>query len=184
MPRSRDKAKQTRLSFSPTTSHPNDESPNGKTDRLANVRYNQPSAASVVMCPTASYPASATDEISPKCKRPAGSSSSDGPEAPTSSPHVYNDADSDDDDVVIKPRRRLRKAPSPKPTISLDSDSEESDDPIVCSPTKRRKRNIDADAPHTPRRDSDQAKLDLEEDLENLQDSGIALTFCFPRLLY
>lgn len=97
------------------------------------------------------------------------------------------DDDSDDDVIVSSPakrrtrnmvadtpqtpRRGLRRGNTPKPTIVLDDDSD--DDMIISSPAKRRRRNMVADIPHTPHRGSDQDKLDLKEDLEDLQDSGI-----------
>jgi hypothetical protein len=177
MPRSRNKQKQTRLSFAPAASHPNSESPSSKAGRLANVRYDHPSAPSVVIQRS---PAAAVNEMSPKAKKSAASPS---PESPVSSFPVKNDTESsDDDEIVTKPRRRLGRGTAPKRAISLDSDPEESDEPVGPSPAKRQRRNVDTEAPHTPRRNSDQAKLDLEEDLEDLQDSGIAPISSSPSL--
>lgn len=74
--------------------------------------------------------------------------------------------------MVIQPRRRLRRGAADATPIVVEEDSEDSDEPIRSSPIKRRKPNINSDAPETPRRNSDQERLDLEEDLEVLQDSG------------
>ncbi|KAF7170368.1 hypothetical protein CNMCM5623_002791 [Aspergillus felis] len=81
-------------------------------------------------------------------------------------------SDQSDEDMVIQPRRRLRRGTADVKPIVVEEDSEGSDEPIRSSPIKRRKRNISSDHPRTPRRQSEQEKLDLEEDLEVLQDSG------------
>lgn len=81
-------------------------------------------------------------------------------------------SDESDEDLVIQPRRRLRRGAADARPIVVEEGSEDSDEPIRSSPMKRRKRNINSDPPKTPRRNSDQERLDLEEDLEALQDSG------------
>lgn len=81
-------------------------------------------------------------------------------------------SDQSDEDMVIQPRRRLRRGTVNVKPIVIEGDSEDSDEPVRSSPIKRRKRSITSDPPQTPRRHSEQEKLDLEEDLEVLQDSG------------
>lgn len=83
---------------------------------------------------------------------------------------------SDADEIVTLPPRRSRPRATQKRALVVDDESDESD-PVVSSPTKRRRRNIELEAPHTPRPTSEQDKLDLEEDLEDLQDSGIFSLF-------
>lgn len=184
MPRAKAKPKQSRLAFAPATSHANGGSPSSsKPDRLANVRYSNPSAPSVVIKPEASLPATTISDRPLKRERSADRSFSRESEAMASSSQPRDEA-SDDDVIVSKPRRRLRKGPSPKPIISLDSDSEQSDEPLVSSPAKRRRRNVDVDMPQTPRRNSNQDEADLEEDLEDLQDSGKIGLLCLARLVY
>ncbi|KAF4158689.1 hypothetical protein CNMCM6936_002747 [Aspergillus lentulus] len=91
-------------------------------------------------------------------------------------------SDESDEDMVIQPRRRLRRGAADARPIVVEEDSEDSDEPIRSSPMKRRKRNINSDAPETPRRNSDQERLDLEEDLEVLQDSVVKNTRTRGRL--
>ncbi|GFF43969.1 uncharacterized protein C17H9.06c [Aspergillus udagawae] len=81
-------------------------------------------------------------------------------------------SDQSDEDMVIQPRRRLRRGTADVKPIVVEEDSEDSDEPIRSSPIKRRKGDINSDHPRTPQRRSEQEKLDLEEDLEVLQDSG------------
>lgn len=57
--------------------------------------------------------------------------------------------------------------------IELSEDSEE--DIVASSPAKRRKRNVEYTEPQTPNVRSEQDQLDLEEDLEDIQDSGMSL---------
>lgn len=99
---------------------------------------------------------------------------------------------SDVDEVVSRPRRKLRRGVASKPTIVLcdddngvkedepelknqqeekEDENEDEDEPLV-TPARRRRHNIVSEDPQTPRRGSDQDKLDIEEDLEDLQDSG------------
>lgn len=97
---------------------------------------------------------------------------------------------SDADEIVTRPRRKLRRGAASKPTIVLDDDEDEEkedepdlksqkekkededeDEPLM-TPARRRRRNVVSEDPQTPRRGSDQDNLDIEEDLEDLQDSG------------
>ncbi|RHZ55629.1 hypothetical protein CDV55_102852 [Aspergillus turcosus] len=91
-------------------------------------------------------------------------------------------SDQSDEDMVIQPRRRLRRGTANVKPIVVEEDSEDSDEPVRSSPVKRRKRNITSDPPQTPRRHSEQEKLDLEEDLEVLQDSVVKNTRTRGRL--
>ncbi|GIJ83850.1 hypothetical protein Asppvi_002680 [Aspergillus pseudoviridinutans] len=91
-------------------------------------------------------------------------------------------SDQSDEDMVIQPRRRLRRGTADVKPIVVEEDAEDSDEPIRSSPIKRRKRNISSDHPRTPRRQSEQEKLDLEEDLEVLQDSVVKNTRTRGRL--
>ncbi|CAG8146667.1 unnamed protein product [Penicillium olsonii] len=124
---------------------------------------------------------------------PTDSSDSDDPPVPCStkrprtaqrggssgSPLVVSedeDEDEDDDNEVVAPstarKRRARSA------ITL-SQNDDSDGPVASSPMKRLRRGHDtenAQAPETPRRASKQDKLDIEEDLEDLQDSVVKKT--------
>lgn len=95
--------------------------------------------------------------------------------SPDSAPSSQTQRDDEDEDEEPKRRRRLRRGAPLKPVVILD-DSDDSDDQLVSSPAKRRKPNPSDDVPQTPRRDSDQDKLDIEEDLEDLQDSGSYIT--------
>jgi hypothetical protein len=84
---------------------------------------------------------------------------------------------SDSDDLVSRPLRQKQKGPALKSDFVVDDhvrleDSE--DDLVIASPRKRRKRDSAVKSPHTPQKDSEQERIDLEEDLQALQDSGIA----------
>ncbi|KAJ5188454.1 hypothetical protein N7472_007468 [Penicillium cf. griseofulvum] len=67
-------------------------------------------------------------------------------------------------------RRRLSR-----PAVVNDSD-DDSDEPLASSPVKRLRRGQEKETPpppHTPRHISKQARLDIAEDLEDLQDSVV-----------
>ncbi|KAI9044974.1 uncharacterized protein KD926_010297 [Aspergillus affinis] len=103
-------------------------------------------------------------------RSPSPESSS--PQSPTrAGPSAQED--NDEEGVVARPRRKLRRGPAQPATIVLDDSSDESDEPIVSSPVKRRRRNMSVEEPQTPRRNRNQDQLDLEEDLEDLQDSVV-----------
>lgn len=94
------------------------------------------------------------------------------PEPPSAaSPSPAALEDSDGDEIVTRPRRKLRRGPAPVSTIVLD-DSE--DEPVV-SPAKRRRVSPPAEPPQTPPQNQNQDMLDIEEDLADLQDSGMLL---------
>lgn len=57
-----------------------------------------------------------------------------------------------------------------------ESDDDDSDEPLGSSPVKRLRRGQEKEtpkAPTTPRHISKQDRLDIAEDLEDLQDSGM-----------
>ncbi|EAW07662.1 uncharacterized protein ACLA_023760 [Aspergillus clavatus NRRL 1] len=83
-----------------------------------------------------------------------------------------NSSDSDVD-ILRAPRRKLRRGAASRQPVVVEDDSEVSEEPVRSSPAKRQKRNIEADIPQTPRRYTEQEQLDLEEDLEDLQDSVV-----------
>ncbi|KAL2841586.1 hypothetical protein BJY01DRAFT_217392 [Aspergillus pseudoustus] len=72
--------------------------------------------------------------------------------------------ESDADEIVSRPRRKLRRGGAPQPII-VDDDSSEEEVRVVASKSPS--------VPHTPRQDSAQDRIDLEEDLEDLQDSVV-----------
>lgn len=85
---------------------------------------------------------------------------------------------SDAEEIVTRPTRRLRRGVAQKRKAIVEDESDESEEEPIVSPTKRRKRNEDIEEPKTPRQTSEQDRLDLEEDLKDLQDSGIILSSC------
>ncbi|KAL5356846.1 hypothetical protein BJX96DRAFT_143490 [Aspergillus floccosus] len=91
--------------------------------------------------------------------------------------------DSDAEDIVTRPGRKLRRGAATQPKIVLDDTSEESEEePVRSSPVKRRRLLRSSEVPQTPRRELDQDQLDLEEDLEDLQDSVVKETRTRGRL--
>lgn len=115
----------------------------------------------------------------------------------------FNQSQESDAEVVTRPRRKLRRGAASKPTIVLDDDEDEEkedgleksqkeeekeedededDDEPLVTPARRRRRNIVSEDPQTPRRGSDQDKIDIEEDLEDLQDSVVKETRTRGRL--
>ena len=88
----------------------------------------------------------------------------------SSSPLTLSD-DEDENDIVVPSTAKRRRANT---TVTF-SVIDESDEPVASSPTKRLRRGNDTEnpqTPRTPRHTSEQAKLDIAEDLEDLQDSG------------
>ncbi|KAL3494740.1 hypothetical protein BJX62DRAFT_26920 [Aspergillus germanicus] len=90
-----------------------------------------------------------------KRKRPVDSSESE---------EQQKSEESDVDEIVSRPRRKLRRGGAPQ-LIVVDDDSSDEEIRIVASKSPS--------VPHTPRRDSTQHRIDLEEDLEDLQDSVV-----------
>ncbi|KAL2828467.1 hypothetical protein BDW59DRAFT_143166 [Aspergillus cavernicola] len=91
-----------------------------------------------------------------KRKRPLDSPESEEPQALE---------ESDADEVVSRPRRKLRRGGAPQPIVVEDDTSEEQEVRDVTSNSPG--------IPHTPRRHLAQDQIDLEEDLEDLQDSVV-----------
>ncbi|BDD59662.1 hypothetical protein MPDQ_001758 [Monascus purpureus] len=83
---------------------------------------------------------------------------------------------SDAEEIVTRPTRRLRRGVAQKRKAIVEDESDESEEEPIVSPTKRRKRNEDIEEPKTPRQTSEQDRLDLEEDLKDLQDSVVKST--------
>ncbi|KAL4809462.1 hypothetical protein BDV18DRAFT_132123 [Aspergillus unguis] len=82
----------------------------------------------------------------------------------SSDPEQQGSDESDADEVVSRPRRKLRRGGAPQPiVVGDDSDDQEERSATSKSPSD----------PHTPRRDSAQDRIDIEEDLEDLQDSVV-----------
>ncbi|CAG7979393.1 unnamed protein product [Penicillium salamii] len=92
----------------------------------------------------------------------------------SSSPLVLSE-DDDDNEIVAPFTARKRRT---RPAITHEQ-SDDSDEPVPSSPMKRLRRGHDTEntqIPQTPRHTSKQAKLDIEEDLEDLQDSVVKKT--------
>ncbi|CAG8284156.1 unnamed protein product [Penicillium salamii] len=92
----------------------------------------------------------------------------------SSSPLVLSE-DEDDNEIVAPSTARKRRT---RPVITHEQ-SDDSDEPVPSSPMKRLRRGPDTEntqIPQTPRHTSKQAKLDIEEDLEDLQDSVVKKT--------
>ncbi|KAJ5493994.1 hypothetical protein N7463_010081 [Penicillium fimorum] len=89
-----------------------------------------------------------------------------------SSPVLPSDDDSNES-VAPSTVKRRRVA---RPAAVSKSEDEDSDEPLASSPVKRLRRGQEKEAPqapHTPRHISKQARLDIAEDLEDLQDSVV-----------
>lgn len=112
------------------------------------------------------------DRRSVKRKRSSSPKAMDSSPPPNPSNAASSD-ESDAEDIVTRPGRKLRHGAASQPTVALDNNSEESEEePVRSSPVKRRRLLRSSEVPQTPRRELDQDQLDLEEDLEDLQDSG------------
>ncbi|KAL5002637.1 hypothetical protein BDV10DRAFT_105217 [Aspergillus recurvatus] len=77
--------------------------------------------------------------------------------------HISDDSEAEE--VVARPHRKLRRRGAPQPIV-VDDDSDEEQE--VCGGTSK-----SPSIPRTPRRDSSQDRIDIEEDLEDLQDSVV-----------
>ncbi len=143
--------KQTRLSFArrDTLSSPGPEkSPSIGSDRLAKGRYYQHSFSSPL--PQKAFPQ--TEHFSKSCASGEG------------------DCITTDEEAIRGPGSNRRTAK--RINREIGNAGSESEDIVTPLPAKRRKRNVEAEIPRTPRSRSEQDKLDLEEDLEDLRDSG------------
>ncbi|CAL5871149.1 uncharacterized protein PFLUO_LOCUS5395 [Penicillium psychrofluorescens] len=78
---------------------------------------------------------------------------------------------SDSKETGSQTRRKLKRKAESSPIVL--SDSEDSDEPVLSSPMKRRRRAADTETPQTPHSSADRDRLDIEEDLEDLQDSVV-----------
>jgi hypothetical protein len=102
-----------------------------------------------------------------------------GQEQSTPVKHRQEEED-DDSDVPIRSSavKRLRRGQEQRmPIETSEEEDHDSDEPIRSSPVKRLRRAQDIHTPQTPRTPhniSNQAKLDIAEDLEDLQDSGMS----------
>ncbi|KAL2820778.1 hypothetical protein BJX63DRAFT_284340 [Aspergillus granulosus] len=82
---------------------------------------------------------------------------------------LQNPQESDADEIVSRPRRKLRRGGAPQPIVVRDESSEEEDEEEEDRVVALKSPSV----PHTPRRNSTQDRIDLEEDLEDLQDSVV-----------
>ncbi|KAJ5420859.1 hypothetical protein N7465_003378 [Penicillium sp. CMV-2018d] len=90
----------------------------------------------------------------------------------SSSPVILSDNDSNES-VAPSTAKRRRVA---RPAAVSKSDDDDSDEPLASSPIKRLRRGQEKEtpqAPQTPRHISKQDRLDIAEDLEDLQDSVV-----------
>ncbi|OGE56254.1 hypothetical protein PENARI_c003G12288 [Penicillium arizonense] len=101
------------------------------------------------------------------------------PDQEESTPVKPCQEEDDDSDVPIRSSavKRLRRGQEQRIPIETSGEEDhDSDEPIRSSPVKRLRRAQDIHTPQTPRTArniSDQAKLDIAEDLEDLQDSAV-----------
>jgi hypothetical protein len=89
--------------------------------------------------------------------------------------------DLDDSDVVITSHKRQKRKQADQ-TSHADTDEDEDGDDDIIAPTPSRRgsrrspqKSVDTcseEIPKTPRKYSQQDELDLEEDLEDLRDTG------------
>jgi hypothetical protein len=98
-------------------------------------------------------------------------SQSQSPRLPSGSPeNVINIESSSEEGDIVQPRRRLKRKADRSSVILSDSDDSE---PVVSSPVKRRRRASPMETPRTPYSSTDQDQQELEDDVRDLQDSGI-----------
>lgn len=94
------------------------------------------------------------------------------PQLPLGSPENANSVDSsgEDEGDIVQPRRRLKRKAERSSVVLRDSDDSE---PVVSSPIKRRRRASPTETPRTPHSSANQDQRELEDDVRDLQDSGI-----------
>lgn len=94
------------------------------------------------------------------------------PQLPSGSPKVVINLDSSEEDEgdIVQPRRRLKRKAERSSVILSDSDDSE---PVVSSPVKRRRRASPTETPRTPHSSVDKDQQEIEDDMRDLQDSGI-----------
>lgn len=102
--------------------------------------------------------------------------SSQSPPIPSGSPtNVINiDSSEEDEGEIVQPRRRLKRKAERSSVILSDSDDSE---PVVSSPVKRRRRISPTETPRTPHSSVGKDQQELEDDVRDLQDSGIVIIF-------
>lgn len=71
---------------------------------------------------------------------------------------------------LVQPRRRLKRKAERSSVVLTDSDDSE---PVVSSPVKRRRRVSPTETPRTPHAGGDRSQQELEDDVKDLEDSGI-----------
>ncbi|KAG0155049.1 putative transcription factor IIIc-like protein [Penicillium digitatum] len=89
----------------------------------------------------------------------------------SSSPVILSGDDSNEPVAPSTAKRRRLARPA-----AVSKSDDDSDEPLASSPMKRLRRRQEKEgpqAPHTPRLISKQARLDIAEDLEDLQDSVV-----------
>lgn len=105
-----------------------------------------------------------------------------GPRLKQKSPSVVVLDDSDaDSDVIITNHKRKKRKHNDQPSLDQGDDGDDSDDVIIAPTPSRRgfrkspQKSVatsSEEAPKTPKKYSQQDELDLEEDLEDLRDTG------------
>lgn len=69
--------------------------------------------------------------------------------------------------------RRLKRKAESSPIVLSDSD-----EPLVSSPAKRLRRGQKAEMPTTPRANMNKDQAEIDDDLRDLQDSGMIFKYC------
>lgn len=98
------------------------------------------------------------------------------PQAPSDPPSnvIKIDSTEEDEGDIVQPRRRLKRKAERSSVILSDSDDSE---PVVSSPVKRRRRVSPTETPQTPHSSVDKDQQELEDDVKDLQDSGIVIIY-------
>ncbi|KAL3455091.1 hypothetical protein BJX64DRAFT_90677 [Aspergillus heterothallicus] len=154
------------------TSHSEIENPStrrlrsGKQGSSQNLTSNDKTPSAHSSLPTATQESESDLEIVTSARKPTRTRTLKRKRAvdPSESEEQQNVEESDADEVVARPRRKLRRGGAPQ-LIVVDDGSSADDVRVVASKSPS--------VPHTPRRDSAQDRIDLEEDLEDLQDSAV-----------
>lgn len=73
-----------------------------------------------------------------------------------------------DEPLVSSPAKRLRRGPKG------DSEPSDSDKPLVSSPARRLRRGSRTESPQTPRAKPNKDQEEIDEDVKDLQDSGMS----------
>lgn len=104
--------------------------------------------------------------------------SSQSPQLPFGSPNVIINLDSSEEDErdIVQPRRRLKRKAERSSVILSDSDDSE---PVVSSPVKRRRWASPMETPRTPHSSVDKDQQEIDDDVRDLQDSGIVNVYTY-----